>query len=165
MADPTKTHEYAWDEHLLEQAMETARKIQKKRKEPLLPEGPDSSLLFWASGPYAFLGVRYICLPSLFSCWILIKKHVPVLWLVYLSLFALLQIAHMDNLHFPPHSHIFDWSIPRVCAVKSSDFAFVVKNDVDRKMLNNTTMFGFRDVCHFSTTYHAAMLFSYVNPL
>ena len=27
MADPTKTHEYAWDEHLLEQAMETARKI------------------------------------------------------------------------------------------------------------------------------------------
>ena len=59
MEDPTRTHEFAWDEHLLELAMEEVQKIQDKLAAPIpkiLKPGSDK-LDFWIVGPYAMLGV------------------------------------------------------------------------------------------------------------
>jgi hypothetical protein len=55
MANPLRTHEYAWDEYLLELAMVEVQKMQKKMGEPVVPQKSE----FWITGPYAMLGVSF----------------------------------------------------------------------------------------------------------
>jgi hypothetical protein len=45
----------------------------------------------------------------------------------------------MDHLDYPPNEHIIDYLLPRACHVTNRDFAFVVANHLDRKILNNKT--------------------------
>jgi hypothetical protein len=52
----------------------------------------------------------------------------------------------MDHLEIPPNTHVIDYSIPRACFVKTSDFDFVAEIDLDKKILNNTTVFGRRPI-------------------
>ena len=67
MADPTKTDEYAWDEHLLGLLMQTVSNIQKKKKQAHVLPKDCSKFEFWITGPFILLGVSY--LPSfIFVC-------------------------------------------------------------------------------------------------
>uniref|UniRef100_A0ACD6AQS9 Uncharacterized protein n=1 Tax=Avena sativa TaxID=4498 RepID=A0ACD6AQS9_AVESA len=61
MADPTKTDEYAWDEHLLGLLMQTVSNIQKKKKKQahVLPKDC-SKFEFWITGPFILLGIAYM---------------------------------------------------------------------------------------------------------
>ncbi|KAM0894300.1 hypothetical protein ACQ4PT_024571 [Festuca glaucescens] len=56
MLDPSRTHEYAWDEYILDLAMKEVSKIQKKRDKPLVLEEGSSKFEFWISGPFVVLG-------------------------------------------------------------------------------------------------------------
>uniref|UniRef100_A0ACD5XX05 Uncharacterized protein n=1 Tax=Avena sativa TaxID=4498 RepID=A0ACD5XX05_AVESA len=118
MVDPTKTDEYAWDEHLLDLAMAQVDHIRKQKAMPLkLTEG-ESKYEFWITGPFAFLGISY-----------------------------------MDHLSFPRNcGHVFNKSLPRVCFVTNNDFDFVVEHDLELKILNNTTVFGWRPFLPLSET-------------
>uniref|UniRef100_A0ACD5TCW8 Uncharacterized protein n=1 Tax=Avena sativa TaxID=4498 RepID=A0ACD5TCW8_AVESA len=118
MVDPTKTDEYAWDEHLLDLAMAQVDHIWKQKAMPLkLTEG-ESKYEFWITGPFAFLGISY-----------------------------------MDHLSFPRNcGHVFNKSLPRVCFVTNNDFDFVVEHDLELKILNNTTVFGWRPFLPLSET-------------
>jgi hypothetical protein len=49
-------------------------------------------------------------------------------------------------LEFAPNSHVINYSTPRVCHVTSKDFKFAAEVDLDRKILNNKTVFGRRPV-------------------
>jgi hypothetical protein len=59
MVDPTRTEEFAWDEHLLDLAMAEVQKIQNKKAEPLVLPPGSSKFEFWISGPFAMLGVSF----------------------------------------------------------------------------------------------------------
>ncbi|XP_051221996.2 uncharacterized protein [Lolium perenne] len=124
MLDPRRTHEFAWDEHLLELAMQEVTKINSKTAEVVVP-GNAKKNEFWITGP-----------------------------------FALLAVVYMDHLDFPPNQHVINYSIPRVCFVTSSDFKFVVQNDLDRKILNNKTVFGRRPFLELSNTPYGVAAFS-----
>uniref|UniRef100_A0ACD5THM4 Uncharacterized protein n=1 Tax=Avena sativa TaxID=4498 RepID=A0ACD5THM4_AVESA len=111
MVDPTKTDEYAWDEHLLDLAMAQVDHIRKQRRCHL------SSLRERAN-----MSSRSLAL-----------------------LLSLVYISYMDHLSFPRNcGHVFNKSLPRVCFVTNSDFDFVVEHDLELKILNNTTVFGWR---------------------
>ncbi|KAM0880409.1 hypothetical protein ACQ4PT_033595 [Festuca glaucescens] len=60
MLEPTRTHEYAWDEYILDLAMKKVSKIQKKRDKPLVLEARSSKFEFWISGPFAILCTVYM---------------------------------------------------------------------------------------------------------
>uniref|UniRef100_A0ACD6AMH1 Uncharacterized protein n=1 Tax=Avena sativa TaxID=4498 RepID=A0ACD6AMH1_AVESA len=60
MADPTKTYEYAWDEHLLGLLMQTVSNIQKKNKQGLVLPKDYSKFEFWITGPFILLGIAYM---------------------------------------------------------------------------------------------------------
>ncbi|CAM0903777.1 unnamed protein product [Alopecurus aequalis] len=57
IADPKKTDEYAWDEHILDIAMQHVEKLQQKKKEPLAAVEGKSDYEFWISGPLPLLAV------------------------------------------------------------------------------------------------------------
>ncbi|KAM0914864.1 hypothetical protein ACQ4PT_011238 [Festuca glaucescens] len=57
ISDPSKTHEYAWDEYILELAMKEVNKMHKKRVKPLVLKGEASKFEYWISRPFAILGV------------------------------------------------------------------------------------------------------------
>ncbi|KAM0881945.1 hypothetical protein ACQ4PT_032584 [Festuca glaucescens] len=95
MYDPSKNHEYAWDEYILDLAMKEVNKMHKK------------------------------------------------------------QIVYMDHLEFPPNNYVMDYSLPRACHVKCSDFEFAVVNDLDRLSLNNKKVFGRRPFLDFTRTPYA----------
>lgn len=120
MTVPTRTHEYAWDELILELAMQEVQKIQNKKAMPLVLESGSTTFDFWISGPFAALGIIY-----------------------------------MDHLDFPPNEHAINYSLPRVCNVDAKDFEFVVANDLDRKILKNTTVFGRRPFLDIFRTPYA----------
>jgi hypothetical protein len=61
-----------------------------------------------------------------------------------------LQIVYIDYLEFPPNQHGINYSIPRVYFVRSKEFKFIVLNDVDRKILNNKTVFRRHPVSYLS---------------
>ena len=92
MEDPTRTHEFAWDEQLLDLAMQEVKKMQDKLAAPipkiLKPEM--DKLDFWIIGPYAMLGVSLshssssFCL--LFCC---------ITWVPYYCLLAFF----IDRIH------------------------------------------------------------------
>uniref|UniRef100_A0ACD5W495 Uncharacterized protein n=1 Tax=Avena sativa TaxID=4498 RepID=A0ACD5W495_AVESA len=60
MVDPTKTNEYAWDEHLLDLAMAQVDHIRKQKAMPLKLTDGESKYEFWITGPFAFLGISYM---------------------------------------------------------------------------------------------------------
>ncbi|KAM0825389.1 hypothetical protein ACQ4PT_069595 [Festuca glaucescens] len=60
MSDPSKTHEYAWDEYILDLAMKEVNKMHKKRVKPLVVKGEASKFEYWISGPFAILGIVYM---------------------------------------------------------------------------------------------------------
>lgn len=120
MSDPSKTHEYAWDEYILDLAMKEVKKMHKKRVKPLVLKGGAAKFEYWISGP-----------------------------------FAILAIVYMDHLQFPPNNYVMDYSLPRACHVKCSDFKFAVVNDLDRLSLNNEKVFGRRQFLDFTQTPHA----------
>jgi hypothetical protein len=60
MSDPSKTHEYAWDEYILDLAMKEVNKMHKKRVKPLVFKGQGSKFEYWISGPFAILGVWFL---------------------------------------------------------------------------------------------------------
>jgi len=64
----------------------------------------------------------------------------------------------MDFLDFPPNNYAIDYSVPRVCHVQTSDFVFAVSNDLERKILNNTRVLGWRPVSLFLDD-HTIVLF------
>uniref|UniRef100_A0ACD5VBL9 Uncharacterized protein n=1 Tax=Avena sativa TaxID=4498 RepID=A0ACD5VBL9_AVESA len=67
--------------------------------------------------------------------------------------FAFLGISYMDHLSFPRNcGHVFNKSLPRVCFVTNNDFDFVVEHDLELKILNNTTVFGWRPFLPLSET-------------
>jgi hypothetical protein len=68
MVDPTKTHEFAWDEHMLELAMQEVKKIQHKKAQPLVLEKGATKFEFWISGPFAMLAVRAIQITFILAC-------------------------------------------------------------------------------------------------
>ncbi|KAM0832386.1 hypothetical protein ACQ4PT_064933 [Festuca glaucescens] len=107
MSDPSKTHEYAWDEYILDLATKEVKKMHKKRVKPLVLKGGASKFEYWISGPFAILGIVY-----------------------------------MDHLQFPSNNYVMDYSLPRACHVKCSDFEFAVVNDLDRLSLNSKKVFG-----------------------
>ncbi|KAM0843062.1 hypothetical protein ACQ4PT_057953 [Festuca glaucescens] len=117
MSDPSKTHEYAWDEYILDLAMKEVNKMHKKQVKPLVVKGEASKFEYWISGPFAILGIVY-----------------------------------MDHLEFPPNNYVMDYSLPRACHVKCSDFEFAVVNDLDRLSLNNKKVFGRRPFLDFAKT-------------
>ncbi|KAM0926454.1 hypothetical protein ACQ4PT_003524 [Festuca glaucescens] len=124
MSDPSKTHEYAWDEYILDLAMKEVNKMYKKRVNPLVLKGEASKFEYWISG-----------------------------------LFAILGIVYMDHLEFPPNNYVMDYSLPRACHVKCSDFEFAVVNDLDRLSLNNNKVFVRRPFLDFTRTpYDVAAL-------
>jgi hypothetical protein len=47
MSDPSKTHEYAWDEYILDLAMKEVNKMHKKRVKPLVFKGQGSKFEYW----------------------------------------------------------------------------------------------------------------------
>ncbi|XP_071679327.1 uncharacterized protein [Lolium perenne] len=59
MLDPRRTHEFAWDEHLLELAMQEVTKINSKTAEVVVP-GNARKNEFWITGPFALLAVVYM---------------------------------------------------------------------------------------------------------
>ncbi|KAM0821849.1 hypothetical protein ACQ4PT_071901 [Festuca glaucescens] len=59
MLDPRRTHEFAWDEHLLELAMQEVTKINSKTAEAVLP-GNARKHEFWITGPFALLAIVYM---------------------------------------------------------------------------------------------------------
>ncbi|KAM0884639.1 hypothetical protein ACQ4PT_030878 [Festuca glaucescens] len=59
MLDPRRTHEFAWDEHLLELAMQEVTKINSKTAEAVLP-GNARKHEFWITGPFALLVIVYM---------------------------------------------------------------------------------------------------------
>ncbi|KAM0834409.1 hypothetical protein ACQ4PT_063614 [Festuca glaucescens] len=117
MYDPSKTHEYAWDEYILDLAMKEVNKMHKKRVKPLVLKGEASKFEYWISRPFAILGIVY-----------------------------------MDHLEFPPNNYVMDYSLPRACHVKCSDFEFPVVNDLDRLSLNNKKVFERRPFLDFTRT-------------
>ncbi|KAM0858615.1 hypothetical protein ACQ4PT_047735 [Festuca glaucescens] len=52
-----------------------------------------------------------------------------------------IKIVYMDHLQFPPNNYVMDYSLPRACHVKCSDFKFAVVNDLDRLSLNSNKVF------------------------
>jgi hypothetical protein len=52
MVDTKRTHEFAWDEYLLDLAMKEASKIQQKKAKPLVLNEGSSKYEFWITGPY-----------------------------------------------------------------------------------------------------------------
>ncbi|KAM0908893.1 hypothetical protein ACQ4PT_015163 [Festuca glaucescens] len=66
-----------------------------------------------------------------------------------------LGIVYMDHLEFPPNEYVIDYSLPRVCHLKSKDFEFVVATDIDKKKLFNSTIFARRPFLPFSRTPYA----------
>ncbi|KAM0905555.1 hypothetical protein ACQ4PT_017304 [Festuca glaucescens] len=66
-----------------------------------------------------------------------------------------LGIVYMDHLEFPPNEYVIDYSLPRVCHVKSKDFEFVVATNIDKKKLFNSTIFARRPCLPFSRTPYA----------
>ncbi|KAM0921496.1 hypothetical protein ACQ4PT_006788 [Festuca glaucescens] len=66
-----------------------------------------------------------------------------------------LGIVYMDHLEFPPNEYVIDYSLPRVCHVKSKDFEFVVATDIDKKKLFNSIIFARRPFLPFSRTPYA----------
>ncbi|KAM0898757.1 hypothetical protein ACQ4PT_021738 [Festuca glaucescens] len=117
MSYPSKTHEYAWDEYILDLVMKEVNKMHKKQVKPLVVKGEASKFEYWISGPFAILGIVY-----------------------------------MDHLEFPPNNYVIDYSLPRACHVKCSDFEFAVVNDLDRLSLNNKKVFGRRPFLDFAKT-------------
>jgi hypothetical protein len=94
MANPSRTHEYAWDEYLLELSMVEVQKMQKKMGEPVVPQKSE----FWITGPYAMLGVSFLQLCLFFASYFfasLILFFVFASLVVYFSMFLLL----MNRLH------------------------------------------------------------------
>jgi hypothetical protein len=71
MLDPTKTHEYAWDELVLQLAMMEVTKIQKQYAKPVPIGGVPK---FWISGPFALLGVSFSCFASKFSIVVYVRS-------------------------------------------------------------------------------------------
>ncbi|KAM0923710.1 hypothetical protein ACQ4PT_005333 [Festuca glaucescens] len=59
MLDPRRTHEFAWDEHLLELAMQEVTKMNSKTAEAVLP-GNARKHEFWITGPFALLAIVYM---------------------------------------------------------------------------------------------------------
>ncbi|KAM0832563.1 hypothetical protein ACQ4PT_064814 [Festuca glaucescens] len=59
MLDPRRTHEFAWDEHLLELAMQEVTKINSKTAEAVVP-GNARKHEFWIIGPFALLVIVYM---------------------------------------------------------------------------------------------------------
>ncbi|KAM0873539.1 hypothetical protein ACQ4PT_037997 [Festuca glaucescens] len=59
MLDPRRTHEFAWDEHLLELAMHEVTKFNSKTAEAVLP-GNARKDEFWITGPFALLAIVYM---------------------------------------------------------------------------------------------------------
>jgi hypothetical protein len=57
MDDPNSTHEFAWDEYILDLAMKEVSKIQVKKAKPLVLEDDATKFEFWITGPFALLGV------------------------------------------------------------------------------------------------------------
>ncbi|KAM0856902.1 hypothetical protein ACQ4PT_048813 [Festuca glaucescens] len=120
MLHPSRTHEYAWDEYIMEQLMKEVKKMQKKRlKPPALNKG-NPKFEFWISSPFAALGIIYL-----------------------------------DHLQFPPSNHVIDYSLPRVCHVKCSDFEFAVQGDLSKLFIHNTKVFGRRPFLDLSETPYA----------
>jgi hypothetical protein len=148
MLHPSRTHEYAWDEYILEQLMQEVKKMQKKRlKTPSLKKG-NSKFEFWISGPFAALGVcfhsdKFVSLHALNSTSKVLVVHVVLTVFIFI---LFLQIIYLDHLQFPPSSHVIDYSLPRVCHVKCSDFVFAVQCDLSKLFLHNTKVFGRRPV-------------------
>ena len=71
----------------------------------------------------------------------------------------------MDHLEFPPNQHAINYSTPRVCFVTSADFKFILRNDADRKMLNNKTVFGrcsVSNIDRFSASTEFLIIFAFV---
>jgi hypothetical protein len=71
MLDPTKTHEYAWDELVLQLAMMEVTKIQKQYAKPVPIGGVPK---FWISGPFALLGVSFSCFAAKFSIVVYVRS-------------------------------------------------------------------------------------------
>lgn len=69
-----------------------------------------------------------------------------------------MQIVYMDHLQFPPNEYVIDYSLPRMCHVKSKDFEFVVATDIDKKKLFNSTIFARRPVSLYSCYQLLAIL-------
>ncbi|KAM0883488.1 hypothetical protein ACQ4PT_031593 [Festuca glaucescens] len=59
MLDPRRTHEFAWDEHLLDLAMQEVTKINSKIAEPLLAADARKHE-FWITGPFVLLDIVYM---------------------------------------------------------------------------------------------------------
>jgi hypothetical protein len=59
MVDPKMTHEFAWDEYILDLAMKEVSKIQQKKAKPLVLDEGSSKYEFWITGPFAVLGVSF----------------------------------------------------------------------------------------------------------
>jgi hypothetical protein len=77
-----------------------------------------------------------------------------------------MQIVYMDHLQFPPNEYVIDYSLPRMCHVKSKDFEFVVATDIDKKKLFNSTIFARRPVslnsCYQLLVICASFLYVYM---
>uniref|UniRef100_A0ACD5Y7U9 Uncharacterized protein n=1 Tax=Avena sativa TaxID=4498 RepID=A0ACD5Y7U9_AVESA len=145
MEDPTRTAEFAWDEHLLQLAMDLVQNIQNHKAMPLkLPEEKEPKKgAKQCVQKNAKKGAKHVAVEGdeegdekgakapKFEFWI---------------------TGPYSMLGFPPNSHVFDYSLPRVCHVTSCGFKFVVKTDIERKILNNTTVFGRRPFLQISAT-------------
>ncbi|KAM0860727.1 hypothetical protein ACQ4PT_046390 [Festuca glaucescens] len=59
MLDPRRTHEFSWDEYLLELAMQEVTKINSKTAEAVVP-GNARKHEFWITGPFALLDIIYM---------------------------------------------------------------------------------------------------------
>uniref|UniRef100_A0ACD5XC32 Uncharacterized protein n=1 Tax=Avena sativa TaxID=4498 RepID=A0ACD5XC32_AVESA len=150
MEDPTRTAEFAWDEHLLQLDMDLVQNIQNHKVMPLkLPEEKEPKKgAKQCVQKNAKKGAKHAAVEGdeegdekgakapKFEFWIT----------------GPYSMLGMDHLQFPPNSHVFDYSLPRVCHVTSSDFKFVVKTDIERKILNNTTVFRRHPFLQISAT-------------
>ncbi|KAM0847565.1 hypothetical protein ACQ4PT_054933 [Festuca glaucescens] len=59
------------------------------------------------------------------------SKTYEYAWDEYILDLAMKEIVYMDHLEFPPNNYVMDYSLPRACHVKCSDFEFAVVNDLD----------------------------------
>ncbi|KAM0852456.1 hypothetical protein ACQ4PT_051741 [Festuca glaucescens] len=69
--------------------------------------------------------------------------------------FAALGIIYLDHLQFPPNNHVIDYSLPRVCHVKCTDFEFAFQGDLSKLFLHDTKVFGRRPFLDLSETPYA----------
>jgi hypothetical protein len=60
MVDPKNTHEYDWNEYLLDLVMKEVMKIQEKKETPLVLKEGSKAFEIWISGPFTLLGVSYL---------------------------------------------------------------------------------------------------------